>query len=400
MSEKNDNKVPNVPNLRSAEFTKEWEISTIGKTGFFYYGKSAPKWSVDKNANTPCFRYGQLYTLDKAKIDVVETYTNIDSSQLTFSTGTEVLVPRVGEDPMDFYKCTYLAIKNVAIGEMISVYNTNENPHFMSYYFRATMRKKFARLVEGGNVSNLYYEYLKKISIKLPCRDEQKRIVNFFELLDQRIETQSKIIEKLKSQMNCIIDSIVDFSAPQFKFKDLYTTAGEGGTPSTTNNLFYENGNIPFIKIEDLSNKYLKVNKDFITEQGLKSSSAWIVPANSIIYSNGATIGRISINTYPVSTKQGILGIIPSKIVLTEYLYYFMKSEYFRKQVHRITVKGTMDCAYLKDLNFIKCYIPCLDRQEDIIKTLTLLDEKVVIEQIILNKLKEQKKFLLSNMFI
>ena len=68
--------------------------------------------------------------------------------------------------------------------------------------------------------------------------------------------------------------------------------------------------------------------------------------------------------------------------------------------MHRITVKGTMDCAYLKDLNFIKCYIPALERQEKIIKSLRCLDEKILLEETILNKLKEQKKFLLSNMFI
>ena len=290
--------------------------------------------------------------------------------------------------------------------------------YYAGFLIRANVKKSYnAYFVYQQTKTNKYNNWVRIMSarsgqpginaqefsqykISFPSLPQQNKIASFLSKVDQRIETQSKIIDKLKSQMNYIIDNIIDYSAPQFQFKDLYINAGEGGTPSTSNNLYYENGSIPFIKIEDLSNKYLNENKDFITEQGLKNSSAWIIPANSIIYSNGATIGRISINTYPVCTKQGILGIIPSRIVLTEYLYYFLRSVYFRKQVHRITVKGTMDCAYLKDLNFIKCYIPALERQEKIIKSLRCLDEKILLEETILNKLKEQKKFLLSNMFI
>ena len=292
------------------------------------------------------------------------------------------------------------------VSTLYAVYKSTNlsNNRFVEHYFSLKSRtnnylKPIVRIGAKHDMKIGNEEVLKNYVV-FPAVEEQSKIADFLDILDKRISTQSKIIDKLKSQMNCIIDNIVDYSSPQFQFKDLYITAGEGGTPSTVNSSYYENGNIPFIKIEDLSNKYLKANKDFITEQGLKNSSAWIIPANSIIYSNGATIGRISINTYPICTKQGILGIIPSKIVLTEYLYYFIRSIYFRKQVHRITVKGTMDCAYLKDLNLIKCYIPALEQQEKIIKSLRWLDEKILLEEMILIKLKEQKKFLLSNMFI
>ena len=401
MSEKNDNKVPNVPNLRFAEFTKEWEISTIGKTGFFYYGKSAPKWSVDKNAKNPCFRYGQLYTLDKAKIDVVETYTNIDSSQLTFSRGTEVLVPRVGEDPMDFYKCTYLAIKNVAIGEMISVYNTNENPHFMSYYFRATMRKKFARLVEGGNVSNLYYEYLKKISIKLPCRDEQKRIVHFFELLDERITTQSKIIEDLILEKNITSDKI--FSQTPIRKNSLssfYKKGKAGGTPKSTNKSYY-GGDIPFLSISDMTEqgKYLYSTQKTLTKEGLENSTAWVVPKDSLILSMYASVGQVAINKIPLATSQAMFSMtIIDKNDLV-FLYYFLS--YFREnKLHKYLETGTQSNI---NADFVKSIeIPDYGtvKNEQIVTLLSLLDERIQKEKDILSLYKKQKAYLLSNMFI
>ena len=95
-------------------------------------------------------------------------------------------------------------------------------------------------------------------------------------------------------------------------------------------------------------------NKDFITDLGLQKSSAWIIPTHSLIYSNGATIGAVSINTYEVCTKQGILGIVPKTSLSVEYLYCLMSSNYFSKQVHRIITHGTMATVYLKDINKIK----------------------------------------------
>ena len=311
-------------------------------------------------------------------------------------------------NPMNlrFGAISYSKVKNdVSVSGYYNVFNIDDaqcNDYWEALFRRTKTLKLYDSVATGSLLEKkrVHFSQFRSLKFYIPEYNERIKISLFFSKINERIDTQSKIIDKLKSQMNCIIDNIVDYSSPQFQFKDLYITAGEGGTPSTVNSSYYENGNIPFIKIEDLSNKYLKANKDFITEQGLKNSSAWIIPANSIIYSNGATIGRISINTYPICTKQGILGIIPSKIVLTEYLYYFIRSIYFRKQVHRITVKGTMDCAYLKDLNLIKCYIPALEQQEKIIKSLRWLDEKILLEEMILIKLKEQKKFLLSNMFI
>ena len=80
---------------------------------------------------------------------------------------------------------------------------------------------------------------------------------------------------------------------------------------STNNMRFYANGDVPFVKIEDTETKYIESCNSFITSEGINNSSAWIVPVNSIIYTNGATIGNVSINKIPVATKQGILGIIP-----------------------------------------------------------------------------------------
>lgn len=149
-----------------------------------------------------------------------------------------------------------------------------------------------------------------------------------------------------------------------------------------------------------MQHKYIKSNKDFITELGLQKSSAWLIPANSIIYSNGATIGAISINKYPVCTKQGILGVVPKANINVEFLYYFMTSTVFTMAVERIVTEGTMRTAYLKDINHISCPVPCLIKQTEIARLLSTLSAKLENEVILQRKLQKQKKFLLSQMFI
>ncbi|MBK1984364.1 restriction endonuclease subunit S [Listeria ivanovii] len=188
-----------VPKLRFADFEEEWEQRKLGEYGEFYYGKSAPKWSVTEDAVIPCVRYGELYTKFGAKIDRIYSYTNIPKENLKFSTGYEVLVPRVGENPLEFAKCSWLKIPNVAIGEMISVYNTKQNPLFIAIYFRAKMRIEFAKRVEGGNVSNLYYSYLENILLSIPSIGEQVRIAKIFSKLDDIINLQQNKIDKFKN---------------------------------------------------------------------------------------------------------------------------------------------------------------------------------------------------------
>ncbi len=230
---------------------------------------------------------------------------------------------------------------------------------------------------------------------------EQKKIASLLSLIDERIATQNKIIEDLKKLKSAIINYAINSLDTDFaKFSSLYEMAGEGGTPTTSNASFYDNGKIPFIKIDDLKQKYLIENKDFITELGLQKSSAWLVPTSSILFSNGATIGEITITTYPVCTKQGILGIVPKQNIDVEYLYYFMSSSYFKKAVSRIVTEGTMKTAYLKDINNILCPIPTKEEQQEIAKIPSALNSKIDTEKSILKLFITQKQYLLHQMFI
>lgn len=198
------------PNLRFPEFQHvgEWDETTIGKIGSFYYGKSAPKWSLEENAPTKCVRYGELYTKFGAIITETYSRTNIDPSNLKFSKGGEILVPRVGEKPEEFGKCcSYLPLGNIAIGEMISVFETTQNPLFYTYYFRR-MYRQFANVVEGQNVKNLYYVVLEPITICRPTLLEQKKIAACLTSIDELISAQSQKLDNLKAHKKGLMQAL------------------------------------------------------------------------------------------------------------------------------------------------------------------------------------------------
>ena len=394
MADNKDKKVLNVPALRFQEFTGEWERHKLSEVCSFYSG-GTPSSSKKEyyNGNIPFIRSGELH----------KDYTELFITEAGLSNSAAKLV-ETGDLLLALYGATSgdIAISKIkgAINQAILCIRTKQNKKFIESVWNKHVERLLQTYLQGGQ-GNLSADIVKNIPFYFANSNEQDKLAKFISLLDERIATQNKIIEKLETLIKGIVDSIFTANKfPKVPFKEIYVRAGEGGTPATSNPEYYVNGTIPFIKIDDLQNKYIKTNKDCITELGLQKSSAWIVPANSIIYSNGATIGAISINLFPVCTKQGILGVVPKADINVEFLYYFMSSTAFTKAVERIVTEGTMRTAYLKDINHIPCPVPCSVKQDEIAKLLSTLSEKLENEVIFQMKLQKQKEFLLSQMFI
>ena len=109
------------------------------------------------------------------------------------------MIPRVGEDPNDYNHCAWLSLAGIAIGEMISVFNTNQDSLFSAIMFNARLKNDFAVRVEGGSVTNLYYEKLKDIDISFPGIDEQKTIALLFTKINNLITLHQRKLEKLQN---------------------------------------------------------------------------------------------------------------------------------------------------------------------------------------------------------
>lgn len=108
------------------------------------------------------------------------------------------------------------------------------------------------------------------------------------------------------------------------KLEDICEKVRAGGTPLTSKKEYW-NGDLPFVKIEDITfaGKYLTTTKSFISKDGLNNSNAWLVPENSLLLAMYGSMGEVSINKIPVTTNQAILGIIPKDRDDVEFLYYW-----------------------------------------------------------------------------
>ena len=398
----NEHKKLNVPNLRFKEFQGEWKESTIGEMFDLYSGNTPSR------LNKEHFK-GTVNWISSGELK--EHYIYSSKEQISEEAAKSLKLLPVGTFVIAIYGLEAEGVRGT--GSIIQEPSTISQA-CMSFIPKGVIGNEFLyswykkhgnvigiRYAQGTKQQNLSYDILEKFMIAYPNTKEQEKLNKFIYLLDERIATQNKIIEDLKKLKSAIIDYAINSLNTDFaKFGSLYEMAGEGGTPTTSNANFYDNGKIPFIKIDDLKQKYLTENKDFITELGLQKSSAWLVPTHSILFSNGATIGEISITTYPVCTKQGILGIVPKQNIDVEFLYYFMSSSYFKKAVSRIVTEGTMKTAYLKNINNILCPIPTKEKQQEIAKMPSALNSKIDFEQSILKLFCSQKQHLLRQMFI
>ena len=394
-----------VPALRFPEFTEEWEEHYLAEYLDFKNGLNP---SANKfGSGIKFISVMDILNNDFITYDCIRTSVEITpEEQVAFAVEKgDMLFQRSSETLEDVGRANvYMDDRPAVFGGFVirGKKKAEYNPMFFRYLVASPYaRKKVIPMGAGAQHFNIGQDGLSKVKLHFPILQEQQKIADLLRLINERISTQNKIIEKLETLIKGFVDSIFTANKfPKVPFKEIYVRAGEGGTPATSNPEYYDNGTIPFIKIDDLQNKYIKTNKDCITELGLQKSSAWIVPANSIIYSNGATIGAISINLFPVCTKQGILGVVPKADINVEFLYYFMTSTAFTKAVERIVTEGTMRTAYLKDINHIPCPVPYPVKQDEIAKMLSTLSEKLENEVIFQMKLQKQKEFLLSQMFI
>ena len=374
-------------------FPYDWETASIGEVSINKgeYGLNAP--ACEYESGLP--KYIRITDIDDNG-NYVDTGACVDfqdvTKQYTLKDG-DVVFARTGATVGRNYLYKEKDGKLLYAGFLIkfSINKNVANPYIIyansnTKQYWNWIKKISARSGQPGVNAEEYSQYR---FVKAKDKTEQSKIAEILMKWDEMVELQEQYIQKLELRKKAYIDKFFTEKSCNCVFKDLYVQAGEGGTPDTKKVEYYENGNIPFVKIEHLYKKYIEEIDSFITEEGLKKSGAWLVPKNSLIFSNGATIGECSINRIPVTTKQGILGIVPSGRIELEYFYYLLKSEYFFK---KITTKGTMCTAYLKDIDKLKLYTHSKVEQSAISKLLGKVDEEISLQKEKLEKIKIQRK--------
>lgn len=398
------------PELRFKDFKDDWKTGTLEKFGNFYYGKSTPKSSVTDDATTPCVRYGELYSTYTELISEIKSYTNLDPKNLKLSKGGEVLIPRVGENPLDFANCSYLPIKNVAIGEMISVYNTKENGLFFTFYIRGRLKKQFARVVEGGNVSNLYFRYLESIKVNIPSKEEQNKISSFLLEINKKIDQLTKNEKLLQEYKKGVMQKIFN---REIRFKK------DDGSPFTQWQDFkLSNFLVPTLReMLKPKDKYLAIGirshckgtfqKPNSDPDKIAMDKLYLVKENDLIVNiTFAWEGAIAI-----VKKEDENGLVSHRfptytfketITNSYFFQYIIIQKKFRFMLDLISPGGAGRNRVMskKDFLQLKWKLPCIEEQTKIVNFLSSIDSKIEKVQNQLQLTKEFKKGLLQRMFV
>ena len=197
--------------MRFPEFCGEWEKERLDKIATLSKGIGISKEQLS-NDGEPCILYGELYTKYKSEI-IKEIYskTDIDNSKLKRSKANDVIIPCSGETAEDIATARCVPFDNILLGGDLNIISLHQHDGaFMSYQLNGKRKFDIAKVAQGVSVVHLYGEHLKAITTCNPCLQEQQKIAKLLSLLDERIATQNKIIEKLETLIKAIGNPLVE----------------------------------------------------------------------------------------------------------------------------------------------------------------------------------------------
>ena len=275
------------------------------------------------------------------------------------------------------------------------------------HYALNTQKKYMDSVATKTAVPYMNKDNCNSIPVPLPPLKEQEKIAEILTTWDEAITKQTELLRAKELQKKALMQKLLsgevrfdgfDDEWEEVRLGEIVKKMQSGGTPKADNQEFY-NGNIPFVKVNDItsSGKYLIKTESSITEKGLKNSSAWIVPINSIIYSMYASVGFLSINTIEVATSQAMINIILDlEKANLEYIYYHLLD--FKKNVHTYVETGTQGNLNAQTVRNLKIKLPSLPEQQKIAEVLSLADDEINLLKNELEELKLQKKALMQKL--
>ena len=151
-----------------------------------------------------------------------------------------------------------------------------------------------------------------------------------------------------------------------------------GATPSTKDSANYENGTIAWITPKDLSThsgRYISNVERNITEKGLKSCSAQMMPKNSVLFTSRAPIGYIAIAQNEVCTNQGFKSVVPNDGTDFMFLYYLLKNN--KDNIENLGSGTTFKEVSGSTMQKVPVKVPSLTIQKKIAEILSSLDDKI-----------------------
>ncbi len=176
------------------------------------------------------------------------------------------------------------------------------------------------------------------------------------------------------------------------KLGDICSTAS-GGTPLSSNEEYYSNGNIPWLTSGEVANGFIAEAKQSITEKGLNNSSAKIFPINTVVVAMyGATAGQVGILKSQMATNQAVCGIFPNEKLVPEYLYYILKS--LKKKMIVSCVGGAQPNISQRIIRGLEIPLPPIEIQRQIVAEIEDIENEIIEykKQIVVSEQKIKDK--------
>lgn len=260
---------------------------------------------------------------------------------------------------------------------------------------------------------------LGNMPIPLPSLAEQQRIADYLDAkcahIDQCLELTRQSMEKLRAyKLSCITEAVTKGLDPDVPLKDSgvpwigqipaewkiskLKTFASMLTPMR-DKPEYLDGEIPWIRIEDFSGKYIKESKEGlgVSKETIKKMNLKVYPVGTILCTSSCELGKCAITSVELVSNQRFIGIIPSKECHTDFLYYNLLVSAERLQ---FLSTGTIQ-ANLSRISFehLQLQFPPLPEQERIAayldKKCARIDALLEEKQALLDKLAEYKKSLI-----
>ena len=285
---------------------------------------------------------------------------------------------------------------------------TEYNPMFFRYLLASPYaRKKIIPMGAGAQHFNIGQDGLSKVKLHFPILQEQQKIAALLRLIDERITTQNKIIEKYESLIQAMCDTLIGKKTQQvmLSFNDFGESysglSGKSaedfgeGSPYITYMNVYQN---QIIDITDIG--LVKINK---TEQQSLVQYGDILFTLSSETPEEVGMGAVYLGeTYPLYLNSFCFGIhiTDESKIFPPFLAYYVSSESFRKAVFPLAQGSTR--FNLQKGDFLKKVFPfpAIEQQRKIYSILKTYSDKLNIEKQMIKLLCCQKQYLLRQLFI
>ena len=371
----NTNNNKKFPNLRFKEFEGEWEKCQIKDYGTIITGNTPS--TADSENYQGEYLWASPADLDIGKF-VIETQTKLSlkgfnkTRKLPFGT---ILVTCIGSTIGKMGMAQQEMSTNQQINSIISFPSNNKD---YIYYAIKSRFPKYLALVSVQAVPILSKSSFEKLENYITTKDEQDKIGVFLSLIDERISTQIKIIEKFESLIKGLCRLLIMNNKPTTKIKDC---------------LVCHSSTLSESEIVNDSGIFCVYGATGI----IAYTSQYQIDQNSIlIIKDGSGVGRVQYANGKYSTIGTLNSLTAKNNVCLKYLFYFLSIFNFEKFI----VGSEIPHIYFKDYGEAVFYCPSYDEQQKTANVLTTITDKVEIEKQMLQKMKEQKQYLLSNLFI